>query len=140
MSNNNVLSSFSVFRRELTLLAATKLKELGFGKSQMIVLYQLSLAPASMGELSDHLQSDPSAATRTVAALKKAGWVRSASDHADRRRTLIELTAKGRKKAVLANELRNYISEKLEETLTLQEQNKLAELLTKSALGLKDLR
>jgi DNA-binding MarR family transcriptional regulator len=138
MSNNNIIDAFSLFRRELSQIAAAKFKGMKLGRSQMIILDHLSMRPASMGELSDYVQSDPAATTRAVASLKNAGYLRSTCDKLDRRRTLIELTAKGRKKAIFATELRNEIKAKVEKSLTEQEKKQLVELLQKASRALRD--
>ena len=117
MSTNTALELYGRFRRELSLLVATELKASDMGTLQMQIFIQLNDGPAAMGELSSATQSDKAAITRAIASLEVEGWVRRKSDSFDRRSSLVELTASGRKKAAHALKIRTRIGEALNSAL-----------------------
>jgi DNA-binding MarR family transcriptional regulator len=135
-----VLEAYSKLRRELTRIGAAKLKPVGLGLKQMVILYRLIESPRTMTELTDYAQSDKASTTRTVEALARAGLVRRRDHGDDRRKRVIQLTAKGQQKAKRAEEVRNSIGECLDETLTAQERKTLTELLGKVVASLAQKR
>jgi DNA-binding MarR family transcriptional regulator len=140
MSTFIVLDSYSALRRELSLIRSVELKSLDFGYKQMMILYRLTLSNASMGEIADYTQADKASTTRAVESLEKAGWVRRIADDEDRRKIIIELTARGKQKAVKAHEIRDHIGQQVNATLTAAEQKELSRLLNKVVEGLQEQR
>ena len=140
MSTFEVLEAYSTLRREVSLISATRLKALAFGLKQMQILYRLTLSAAAMGELAEYTRSDKASITRAVSSMEKSGWVRRLDVKGDRRKIVIELTAKGRGKADKALDLRHYIGQRLNETITPAEQKELSKLLRKVADGLQKQR
>jgi DNA-binding MarR family transcriptional regulator len=142
MSSNTILDAYSSLRRELSLIFAAQLKDSECGYKQTLILYQLSRAPhskpISMSDLATFSQSDPAATTRTVAALEKFGFVKRVQDETDNRKTLVELTKAGQRKAVHASEARKKIAVMVNETLSVKEREIFADLLGKVANGLKE--
>lgn len=90
-------------------------------------------------EFSDRLMLTSSGTTKRLDRLERAGLIRRRSDAGDRRGTVIELTAKGRRlvDATTADHLRN--EARLLGALTKAEQQQLAGLLRKLQLGLPPL-
>lgn len=138
MSNTSVLDAYGSLRRELSLILASQLKGAEFGHKQMTILYRLMLSPTSMGELASFSQSDPGSTTRMVTSLEKAGFVKRLGDELDSRRSIVKLTEKGRRHAVVADEIRNKISQMIEQTLKPEEQLQFVNLLNKVATGLRE--
>ena len=87
-------------------------------------------------EFADRLMLTSSGTTKRLDRLERAGLVRRRPDPDDRRGTVIELTAKGRRlvDATTADHLRN--EARLLGALTKPEQRQLAALLRKLQLGL----
>lgn len=112
------------------------LKEMDFGHKQMMILLCLEKSKASMTELAEFCISDKASISRAVDSLEAAGWVKRSVPGEDRRKSVIELTAKGRTKAEKADQIRQYISEQINLTITAVEQKELARLLNKVAQGL----
>jgi DNA-binding MarR family transcriptional regulator len=138
MSTFTILDAFATLRRELSLILAAQLKSTDFGHKQMVILYRLIQSPTSMGELATYCQSDPAATTRTVAALERSGFVKRVGDANDNRRSIIELTKKGKIKAAKANDIRREIGTRINQTLTADELVLMGELFNKIIKGLQD--
>ena len=138
MSTFAILDAFSSFRREVGLILAPLLKSSDLGPKQMLILYRLIQSPASMSELASYCQSDPAATTRTVAALERAGLVKRVGDAKDSRKSIIELTKKGKANASIAEDFRKVVGAQVNKTLTLEEQATLVRLLKKAVQGLQD--
>jgi len=131
-----LLEAYAKLRREVSLIGAVLLKESDMGQKQMQILYRLTQSACTMSELADFAQSDKASTTRTVDSLAGDGLVRRLEDKGDRRKCVIELTAKGEKRAQKALEVREFIGEKLNKTLTATERETLTDLLGKVAAGL----
>jgi DNA-binding MarR family transcriptional regulator len=140
MSTFTVLDAYSALRREISLVRSVELKALDFGYKQMVILYRLTQGNCAMGELAEYTQSDKASATRAVESLESAGWVKRIADPADRRKIIIELTARGRQKAAKAIEIRDHIGERVNATLNANEQKELSRLLNKVVEGLQEIR
>jgi DNA-binding MarR family transcriptional regulator len=140
MSTFEVLDAYSSLRREISLIRAAEMRALDFGYKQMLILYRLTKSSASMGELAEFSQSDKASATRAVGTMEGSGWVKKVFDPTDRRKVFIELTAQGRRKAAKADVLRHHIGQRVNKTLSVQEQKELARLLKKVVLGLQENR
>jgi DNA-binding MarR family transcriptional regulator len=131
MSTYDVLEAYTSLRRELNLVLAHELKNAEFGQKQMMILFKLRKEPASMGEIAEYSLSDKAAVTRAVASLEKAGLVRRAASPEDQRKSIVELTAKGRSKAHEAERVRSVISKCINDTISVKERGQLAMLLQK---------
>jgi DNA-binding MarR family transcriptional regulator len=140
MATFPLLEAYAKLRREVSLLGASALKESEMGQKQMQLLYRLSQSPCAMSELADFAQSDKASTTRTVESLVKDGLARRLDDRDDRRRCVIQLTAKGEKRAGKALNVREYIGERLNDTLNAGEREMLTQLLIKVAAGLSAQR
>ncbi len=131
MTTKSILDSYLKIKKVVTTLRAQETKDLEFGASQISVLYRLSLSDATMGELVEHALTDKASMTRTISTLVKAGLVRRKSDSEDRRVIRIELTAKGKEKALIAKKVRINIEKKLEESLSSKDRQAFATLVDK---------
>jgi len=145
MSNNfvpgKILNVYSALRRELGLLAAYELKKYKFGRNQMIAMIHLDEEEsATLSELAEVTQSDPASATRTVNSLEKLGWIKKSIDPVDNRKSVVEITAKGRKKAIIARQIRDHLAAKVDAILTTPENVVVGELLEKIVKGLQESR
>jgi DNA-binding MarR family transcriptional regulator len=138
MSTFAILDAYSSLRRELSLILAPLLRSSDLGHKQMLILYRLIQSPTSMSELASYCQSDPAATTRTVAALERAGLVKRASDDRDSRKSIIELTKKGRGNAAKAEDYRKVVGAMVNKTLTPEEQAMFIRLTNKVVKGLQD--
>lgn len=140
MSTNEILDAYAMLRKELGLIRAAELKSCDFGPTQMLILFQLSRFPATMGELAEYALIDKAAMTRAIASLEKSGLVKRFTHDTDMRITMIELTAKGKNRAVEAAKIRENIGNIVNSTLNNEERKELARLLTKSATALHKKR
>ena len=127
----SILEAYVTLRREIALIRSAELKSVDFGHNQISVLYRLLVSSASMGELAEYASSDKASMTRTVALLEKQGLVRRIPDKNDRRVVTIELTAKGKIKATVAQEIRMAVEKKLDNCLTTVERKQFAALVQK---------
>jgi DNA-binding MarR family transcriptional regulator len=135
-----VLDAFAALRRELGLQRAAEMKDLAFGHNQLVLIFRLSQSSAAINELAEYTLSDKASTSRTVSSLEEAGFVRRVPHKTDGRISMIELTPKGRKKAEQTNDIRSFIGENLNATLTVTEQKTLANLLNKAVSGLREQR
>jgi DNA-binding MarR family transcriptional regulator len=141
MASLSLLDAFALLRRELSLMVNQELKELNIGPKQMLVLYYLSLhGSASATVLSDYSQSDPAATSRTIASLEKLAWIKRTTDPSDSRRSILVLTASGKKAAQMTKAVRLAIATRLSDTLSVKEQSQLEKLLLKAAESLQNVR
>lgn len=131
MATFDILESILVLRRELALVRADEASEVDFGPNQIAILYKLTKATATMGELADHVMADKASVTRTVALLEESGFVKRVADEKDRRIVRIELTPKGRVQARKAEDVRDAIGRRLESTLPAAERKQFAALVRK---------
>jgi len=131
MTTSLVLDSYLKIKRVVAALRAQEMKNLEFGANQISVLYRLSLSDATMGELVEHALTDKASMTRTITSLVKAGFVRRKSDSEDRRTVRIELTTKGKEKAIIAKKVRINIQKRLEESLSSKDRQAFASLVDK---------
>lgn len=131
MTTTSVLESYIQLRKALTALRTAETKNLDFGQSQIAVLYKLSMADATMGELVELAGTDKASMTRTIASLVNAGLVRRKPDPQDGRVTRIELTTKGKAKAEIAKEVRDNIGTKLEHSLSASDRKAFVALTEK---------
>jgi DNA-binding MarR family transcriptional regulator len=87
---------------ELSLLSQTEC--CGVTRAQCHILLEVeSLGKASIGELAEALELDPSTLSRTVDSLVKAGLVSRVDDPSNRRRQIVELLPPGRAKVEYIN-------------------------------------
>lgn len=140
MRELNLLENYLVLRRELGLIFACELKSSGLGRQQAQILFCLLESPRSMSELSIYTQADPAATTRTVSGLEKSGLVKRTADNRDGRRSIIQLTPKGKAQADIAHKIRKRIDSMLKAVLDKSEYGDLSRLLDKVAAGLKQKR
>lgn len=131
MSTFTVLEDFVSLRRAIALMRAAETKDVDFGHNQIAVLYKLTKSRATIGELVEYTASDKASMTRTIASLEKMGFVKRTIDEKDRRVSVIELTPKGKSKAVKAQEIRNNIGRKLDSLLSNNERKLLSQLIEK---------
>lgn len=139
MSTFEVLESYVSLRRRIALLRASSTKDLELGHNQVSILYRLLLSTATMGELADYTATDKASVSRTVTSLEKEGLIKRRSDSVDRRVVYIELTAKGKTKALAAQKIRIAIGKKIEFALTSSEKKQFSNLAQKIITHLDSL-
>lgn len=144
MSNNNslaLLDAYSALRREIGLMVSFELNQYKLGRNQMTIVIHLDKnETATLSEISEITMSDPASTTRTINSMEKAGWVKRMANPKDQRQSLVSLTAKGRKQTVMANELRQAIAVKVNQTLSKDEGVLVSKLMTKIVEGLQQSR
>lgn len=82
--------------------------------SQWVTLRHIARGPSTIGELARHKAVSLPTMSKSVEMLVRRGWVERVADEADRRRTLVRLSAAGRR--VLADSRRrseDLLAEKL---------------------------
>jgi DNA-binding MarR family transcriptional regulator len=137
MSINPLLAAYRALKREIGLIASMELKKLGTSQKQMAMIFHLAEAgTAGVSELATHTQSDPAAVTRALQSLEAAGLVKKNLDPTDSRRSRVELTAKGRRKAETLEAVRTQIGERISRTLPGKELKELERLMKAVAEGL----
>ena len=122
----------SAARRRIKQVVLDRLNASGLTPGQFWMLVALSEYPdCSLRELAARLRLDDPTASRVLAALARAGYVRMAEDPKDRRRLRARLTPSGRalarKLAPIAAEVRGTV----ETALDPRERETLRALLTK---------
>ena len=117
--------------RQLEAWLHEALEQFDLGTSDYGVIAALGFAGrqrrVSAGELSERLVQTTGGTTKTIRRLTARGLVRRASDPADGRRALIELTTEGR---ALADEVLEALAEKVDADLAGLDQAERADLLT----------
>lgn len=140
MSNFALLDAYSVLRRELSLIFAGELKDSSLGPQQVVILFRLLESPCTMSQLAAYTQADPAATSRTVSGLEKAGLVKRTADPSDARKSVIQLTSKGRAQGDTVLEIRKKIAAELNETLSSEEREQMQKLLSKVTSRLQEKR
>ncbi len=87
--------------------------------------------PLRLSALADQLHIAPRSATEVVDALEEQGWVWRAPDPSDRRATLVELTAAGRRAHRAISAAREASAEQVFEALSDAERERLSGMLRK---------
>jgi DNA-binding MarR family transcriptional regulator len=119
-------------RRKLKQAVAARVRPYRLSVQQFWVLVAVAERHgASQSELAERLRLDAPTASRTIASLAARGLVRSASDPADRRRSRMELSAKGEALAGRVLPLAHEARAAVVAGLTQAEQETLRHLLRK---------
>lgn len=141
MSISPLLEAYRSLKREITLIASAELKNLDVGEKQMAILFYISENQgATASDLAAHTQSDPSAVTRALQSLKSAGLLKKKTDPEDNRRTHLELTPKGLKKAASLQVIREEVTKRISKTLSGADLKELERLMRTVAEGLQAQR
>ena len=138
MSKYALLENYISLRREVNLVLGQELRNFDFGQKQMVILYQLTLGPASMRSLAVDTLSDPAAISRAVGSLEKGGFVSRLMCPDDQRKFIVTLTPKGRTKAKEAEKIRAAVGDMLNATLSQRERDQFNQLLEKIIAGLHE--
>lgn len=93
----------------------------------------LAHGPMRPGQLSKHLRIAPRSATEVVDALAERGLVERSPDPADRRATVLDVTADGRRMGDALRELRRRETQEMFATLSATDRRHLARILGKLA-------
>jgi len=110
------------------------LSSIGMRPAEYAVLHQLEdAAPISQQELGRALRIHPSNLVALIDDLESDGYVLRPRDPSDRRRYLLELTAKGRRRLVQAQEVALEAELELLSPLSRSERERLRELLGRLA-------
>jgi DNA-binding MarR family transcriptional regulator len=130
--SNELAMSFAIFEREHGLTASNLLLPHKVSLNQMSIVSHLSRNTAlTISDLSKLTVSDKSSTSRTLAGLEKLGWIKKVAGKDDRRKSFIQLTAKGRKQAKIADKICDSLSDTMELAITSQERIQLVSLLGK---------
>jgi DNA-binding MarR family transcriptional regulator len=96
--------SLRALEREVELSLASQTECCGVTSAQCHLLLEIEVrGRASIGELADALELDPSTLSRTADSLVRAGFVSRTEDPSNRRRQLLELAAQGKEKVDCIN-------------------------------------
>jgi DNA-binding MarR family transcriptional regulator len=100
--------SLRALEREVELSFASQTECCGVTSAQCHLLLELEAREsASIGELAEALELDPSTMSRTADSLVRAGLVSRADDPANRRRQMLDLSPAGKKKVDYINDTCN---------------------------------
>jgi DNA-binding MarR family transcriptional regulator len=98
--------SLRALEREVALSLATQTECCGVTSAQCHLLLEIEEREgASIGELAEALELDPSTLSRTVDTLVKAGFISRDDDPSNRRRQIVGLLPPGRRKVADINRL-----------------------------------
>jgi DNA-binding MarR family transcriptional regulator len=98
--------SLRALEREVELSLASQTECCGVTKAQCHLLLEIEAqGRASIGELAESLELDPSTLSRTADSLVRAGFVSRIDDPANRRRQIVELLPLGRQKVDYINQV-----------------------------------
>jgi len=141
MSNNTslaILDVYSALRREIGLMVSFELNQYNMGRNQMMIVIHLDEhEAATLSEISEITMSDPASTTRTISSMEKAGWIKRTANPHDQRQSMVSLTAKGRKQAVIARKVRKDLAVKVNQTLSKEEGIIVHKLIAKMIEGLQ---
>lgn len=133
--SGSLLNSYGLFRRSLARLCSAELKGAELGLTQLSLIYYLAAGEASSAsELSELMQADRAAISRSLSSMSKAGLIVRRKDPADRRREILKLTPAGLERAKEAFAARKRIAEQLVKKLGSKDARELSRLLEKAAL------
>src|ERR1700686_372012 len=121
-----------IARRRIKLAVLRRVRSLRLSPLQfwvLIALHEHSGSPA--GELAQRQRIDAPTASRVVAALKRRGLVRLATDAADRRRSRIDLSPQGQAMMPRLKPIAAAVREAVREGMTAAEQEALRNSLRK---------
>ena len=119
--------------RVITRLYDQALRPTGLGAAQFTLLQALHTAPGlSQKQLASLLEIDSTTLTRTLALLRRSGWMRSTVGD-DRREVRLELTAAGKRVYMRALPLWEHVQAKFIRALGAEKWQRLMDLLVETA-------
>ncbi len=131
-SHEQLLALFRSFRRSLNLGAVHRLKPLGIGPKQAAVMMCIrQYGPVPAVKLAEETWSDPAAITRVVEVLVENGLLAKKGNESDRRKWVIDLTAKGRQVVRRIAALQTQFSKQVFGKLAKREQSALMNVMGK---------
>ena len=132
MSTISVLDHLARIRRFVNATVFEKLKPMGIGQKQAIIMRYLGRFPgSSLAELSRATLTDPGAMVRAVDSLTQSGWVTRKEHPKDRRCWVLHLSAEGKKRIAWLEKMSNQLSEQITEPLTGKEREQFMHCLKK---------
>ncbi|GGH59925.1 hypothetical protein GCM10011379_07240 [Filimonas zeae] len=96
-----------------------------------VILSLYYLNGGTQQEVAQRIQRDKSSVNRTISFLQKNELVKASEDANDKRKTIIELTATGKKIAKKASELLENLDKSVTEVLTVKEKEQFQDMLLK---------
>lgn len=96
-----------------------------------VILSLYYLNGGTQQEVAQRIQRDKSSVNRTISFLQKNELVKTSEDANDKRKTIIELTATGKKIAKKASELLENLDKSVTEVLTVKEKEQFQDMLLK---------
>lgn len=139
MADYDFLSIHRNLRRSIALLVGSLADEMGLSAKQIQIFYLLSQKnEVSPSEISEFTAADPAATTRSIAALKKDGFLIQKPDLTDSRKTIVTLTEKGMQRAKIANAVRKKLLAQIEKSLSKEELSQVVKLLEKITENLQN--
>ena len=138
-SNFEALKQIGYLRRGLNLMATQRLKPLGLGPKQgMLLLHLARHSKCSLADLSKATVTDPAATSRAIDSLIRKGWVEQREHPSDKRRWELVLTPRGRKMVKRVDTVYCEIGDEVVEALSGPEKKLFLTLLKKLLAGLSE--
>ncbi len=131
-TNAEAILLFSGIRRTLNITYLRRLRPLKLGTKQVVIIRFVAANPkCSLAAVSRATASDPAAVGRAIDSLVRSAWL-SRKDHpTDRRRSVLELSATGKKKFQQLDKIYAELSDILVSPLDSGERQQFVGLLRK---------
>lgn len=132
MTRREALEKFGSVRRALHRLAIQKLKPIGLGVKQALIIHVVKMkGECSMTELALTSDSDLAAVSRNIASLCKSGWLVRSAHAKDGRQSVIRLGAKAKRRLPDLDRIGDEMAELFQAPITKAEMDQLLKILTK---------
>lgn len=140
MGELEVLILFGQLRRQVNLMATAKLRHLGVGPKQALLMSRLlEMKRALSIELARATQTDPAATGKVVDGLVRKGWANREHDSQDRRCWKVQLTSKGESIAREVRRVYQGIAKEFCKNLSSHEQDLFVKTLVKISSHLEKI-
>jgi MarR family transcriptional regulator, transcriptional regulator for hemolysin len=134
-----VLEKFGSVRRALNRLAVQRLKAVGLGTKQALVLRVVNnKGECSITELAQTSESDLAAVSRMITSLVKSGWLTRSVHPGDGRQSVIKLSPKAKRRMEEIDMIVNDLAELFAAPVTPDELDILYKVLEKMDIAFQD--
>jgi len=136
MDKIRLLEQFGLLRRNLSLEASARIKDLPFGPRQMVMLKVIySNGEIALGKLAERVGTDPGTVTRSIAQMVDLDWVEKTQSPTDGRLWKVKMSSKGLKQMPVILDIYSEIADCMIASLSTEEQARFLEILQKINLN-----
>jgi len=140
MNSLEVLEKFGSVRRALNRIALQKLKVIGLGTKQALVIRCVEKkGECSITELAQTSESDLAAVSRMITSLVKSGWLTRSVHPGDGRQSIIKISAKAKRHLPELSIIVDDIAQLFSSPISQEELDALGAILTKMDNAFQDI-